>query len=628
MRIVRSPAVEFDISAQGSPPPAAGPGRLTAGGSFEDRAAAPAAEREPRALADRRVGLFLGMVALGLFVIFFRLGWLQLVEAERFQSLRDHQTKGKVPHARARLPICWRDGALAAHEVSCQSLYVEPNRIGDRWTTALRLGTALRRPPTEILPYLQERFPNAPDRICKFRWIQRRMTDEEAARVRAFNLPGVGFRSETLRVYPFGSDAAQVLGIVGIDGQGLDGVELSMDVLLQGAQEKEEVLRDALRRPIALSPDAPLPPADGVALVLTLHRGIQSVVEEELDRLVQSQHPSWACAVAMDPATGDVLAMANRPTFDPNAFGQAAPEARRNRLVTDSYEPGSTFKPFILSALLEEGLIRMDDVVECENGLWSVGGRRLHDHHPYGRLSVLDVIAKSSNIGAAKLGLLLVDKRGPEFVRRTLRSFGFGERTGVPLPSESPGRVPAAERWSVYTSTSIPIGHEVAVTPLQLARAYAVFANGGYRVVPRLVRGVVDGSGRFLWTPPASPPVRVLRAETVSQVRRALVAVVESGTATKARLNGYEIAGKTGTTQKFNPATRRYDGGYIASFAAFAPADEARLCILVVVDDPQGGDYYGGKVAAPVAARMIERSLQLLEVPPRPGGLARSAAGR
>lgn len=560
--------------------------------------------------------------------IFVRLGYLQCVESGRFGSLREQQTRGVVAHTRPRLKILWRDGSLAADEVPCESLYVEPSLCGDPWTAAVKLGTALRRPPAEMLPYLDPRIPNAPGRVCEFRWIRRRIAPEEASRVRAFNLPGVGFRPESLRVYPFGSDAAHAIGGVGVDGQGLDGIELGYDSFLRGAQASEEVLRDARRRPIALSPDAPLPPADGAALVLTIHRGIQAVVEEEVDRLVNDQRPAWACAVALDPRSGDVLAIANRPTFDPNAFGQATPDARRNRAVTDPYEPGSTFKPFIVGALLEEGLIRLDDVVDCENGLWSVSGRRLHDHHPYGRLSVQDVIAKSSNIGAAKLGLLLVEKRGVDLVRRYLDAYGFGARTGIGLPAESAGRVPAAERWSPYTSTSVPIGHEVAVTPLQLTRAFSVFANGGYRVQPRIVRGVVDGGGRFLWAPPAPPPVRILRAETVAQVRRALVAVVESGTATKGRLDGYAVAGKTGTTQKFNPATRRYDGGYIASFVAFAPADEARLCVLTAVDSPQGGDYYGGKVAAPVVARILERSLQLLEVPPRAGGLARSSAGR
>jgi cell division protein FtsI/penicillin-binding protein 2 len=344
---------------------------------------------------------------------------------------------------------------------------------------------------------------------------------------------------------------------------------------------------------------------------------VQWIVEEELDRLAEEHRPAWACAIALDPATGDVLGMSSRPTFDANDFGRAAPDARRNRCITDSYEPGSTFKTFVLAACLEEGLAGLDDTVFCENGAWTVDGRTVHDHHPYGKLSVQDVIAKSSTVGAVKLGLQVIAARGIPSFHRRIADFGFGTETHSLLPGESDGRLPAPARWTKYTSTSVPYGYEVAVTPLQLARAYAVFANGGYVVEPRVIRGITDAGGRILWTPPVAMPRRILRRETVEDVNRALTAVVESGTATAARLPGYTVAGKTGTTKLYNPATRRYDSGHIASFVAFAPVESARLCVLVVVDRPSTGEYYGGKVAGPVVRRILDRGLRLLEVPPR-----------
>jgi cell division protein FtsI (penicillin-binding protein 3) len=579
-------------------------------------------------VSRRRTTLFLVLAALGLAAVLGRLAYLQLDRHDHYSGLRERQTRGVMVREQPRMRIAFRNGELAAQSVASESVFVEPPRIADTESSAARLGRALGIPPADIWPLLLDHPDGDPDKTCRFRWLARRIPEETAGRVRALGIPGVSFRTEYLRRYPSGTLAAQILGGVGVDGQGLDGVELAADALLRGVRESERVVQDARRKTIAVSADLSHLPPDGASLVLTLHRGIQWILEEELDRIVSEFHPSWTCAVAMDPATGEVLGMSARPTFDANAFGRAAPDSRRNRCVTDTYEPGSTFKPFVLAADLEEGLARLDETVGCENGAWTVEGRTIHDHHPYGVLSVQDIIAKSSNVGAVKLGLRLVEARGAGVFRRWMESFGFGDETGIPLPGEAPGLLTPLSRWSIYTSTSVPIGLEVAVTPLQMARAYSIFANGGYRVEPRIVRGILDAGGRLTWSPPPTARQRVLRSGTVEQVRQALLAAVETGTGTKARLPGYAVAGKTGTTQRYNPATKRYDGGHLASFAAFAPAEAPRLCVLVVVDEPKGGEYYGGKVACPAAGRLLDRGLRMLEVPPRVEQTAQAADAR
>ncbi len=420
-------------------------------------------ERDGDRRFRRRTTLLLVICSLVLAAVMGRLAQLQLRQHDHFRALRERQTRGVVVREQPRMKIAFRDGELAAQSVAATSIFVDPARIRDRAASARLLARALGWPTGRVQPLLAAESPSNPGRPCRFRWIKRWATAEETARVRALRLRGVGTRTEYRRRYPSGRLAAQILGGVGVDQQGLDGIELAGDALLRGTSESERVLRDARRRSIAVSADLSRLRDDGGALVLTVHRGVQWIVEAELDRVMAEHRPQWACAVVIDPANGDVLAMANRPTFDPNAFGAAAPASRRNRCVTDTYEPGSTFKPFFLAACLEEGLGRLDEKIGCENGAWTVSGRTIHDHHPYGALSLHDVVVKSSNVGAVKLGLRLSKARGVAGLRKWLADFGFGTETGIPLPGESGGRLMPLSRWSAYTTTSVPIGHEVAV---------------------------------------------------------------------------------------------------------------------------------------------------------------------
>jgi cell division protein FtsI (penicillin-binding protein 3) len=318
--------------------------------------------------------------------------------------------------------------------------------------------------------------------------------------------------------------------------------------------------------------------------------------------------------VVVNPQTGDLLALTNRPTFDPNRYGESPVDSRRNLCLTDPQEPGSTFKPFVAGAVLDEGFITTDAKIFCENGLFRVGKRLVHDTHPYGTLSFTEVIAKSSNIGAAKLGLML----GIDKLHSYVRGFGFGEMTGLELPGEAAGIVRPRPLWRTSsTVVSVSFGHEIAVTPVQLARAFCVFANGGYLPSLKLVRSVGGKPAPDVWGDrPARP---VLSGGTVAKMKAILAEVTISGTGKKARLEGYGVAGKTGTAQKRNPDGRYCHDRFCSYFIGFGPVEKPNVLVMVMIDEPQGA-YYGGTVAAPVVGKIIERSLKYLEIPPAGSG--------
>ncbi|MHC4606882.1 MAG: peptidoglycan D,D-transpeptidase FtsI family protein, partial [Planctomycetota bacterium] len=428
-------------------------------------------------------------------------------------------------------------------------------------------------------------------------WLKHKLTDGQAAAVRELKIRGVGLRREFQRAYPGGPLGAHVLGLVNIDDLGGEGVERAMDAWLRGGSGRSFVDVDVRRRPVT-----PVGLRDeGASVTLTIDARLQRIAGEELDAAMEEWTPRWASVVVLDPRTGALLAMANRPTFDPNDPGAAEADFRRNRAITDTYEPGSTLKPFWIAGALEEGLVTPGTKFTCEGSV-RLGPRLLHDHKTHGTVDVTNIIVRSCNVGAAKIG---VEHLGAERLRRYADGFGFGRRTGVELPAECRGKLKPLDDWTpYYTASSVSIGHEISVTPLQLAAATAVLANGGVRRPVHVVDRVCSASGALLRRTSVPAGRRVLSVRTAKEIRAMLVEAVERGTGRRVRIDGVRVAAKTGTSQKYDPEIRAYSHEkYASSFICFAPAgpdDVPKIVIAVVVDEPQGA-YYGGRVAAPVA---------------------------
>ncbi|MCS7089341.1 MAG: penicillin-binding protein 2 [Verrucomicrobiota bacterium] len=440
---------------------------------------------------------------------------------------------------------------------------------------------------------------------------------------------------DQLRWYPNRNLAAHVLGHmalreVTVDGQvllerrGGDGIERTLDPQLAGVHGWRVIETDSRRREVVRLRDQDVEPRDGWNVVLTLDAAIQNMLEQALAEAMEQHRPKNISGLVIRPQTGAILALANLPGFDPNAPGEAPAEARRNVTITDHMEPGSTFKVVVVGGALNDGVVSLEDVFDCERGRFLFGGRILHDHHPFERLTVEGIVTKSSNIGAAKIGLRLGEQRLYEYIR----AFGFGARTGIPLPGEMPGYVPPVNRWYKVSIAQIPMGHGLAVTRLQMAMAMAAIANGGVLMQPKLVERLEDRQGRIV---AAYQPVvvrRVLREESARALVQALKTVpTPEGTAPRAAVPGYTVAGKTGTAQKAEGDRGYIPGKYVSSFIGFLPADRPEVVIAVTLDEPQRG-YYGGQVAGPVFRKVAERVMQYLGVPPdQPESIQTELAG-
>jgi cell division protein FtsI (penicillin-binding protein 3) len=445
-----------------------------------------------------------------------------------------------------------------------------------------------------------------------FVWIRRHAKPKEVSAVRKLDLDGVDFVTESRRFYPLRTLAAQVLGFCGTDGRGLEGLEYSYDPILSGRESRWTVFKDALGRSFTVEADSP-ETKDGYNLVLTIDKNIQHIAERSLSETVERFSAMSGMAMVMAPSTGAVLAMAHVPQFNPNTFGQYAPELRRNRNITDSFEPGSTFKIFLAAAALESGLCTPDSRFDCEEGRYKVGNNVVHDVHAHGPLSIRDILKYSSNIGAAKIG----EKIGSKYLCNKIKAFGFGARSGIDCPGETPGSVLSLEKWSDMDSLAICFGQGISVSALQLTTALCAVANGGILMKPYLVEAMTDWRGRFVTSFPPTKLRRVISSETAQSLTSMLErAVGKGGTGLKAALSGYRVAGKTGTAQKVDREAKRYARDkHIAAFAGFVPASDPRLAIVVVIDEPKR-HYYGGVVAAPVFRLIARESLQYLKIPP------------
>ncbi|KAF0246680.1 MAG: cell division protein FtsI [Planctomycetota bacterium] len=506
----------------------------------------------------------------------------------------------------ARGDIVDRRGQMLAISKRVPSCFADPKFLGgpeEVEEAASKLAAALGLDREALLKKLKSGR--------RFTWVKRRCSPEEEAAVKALKLRGVGFESDTRRAYVLGNSMGQVLGYVDIDGFGLEGLEREYQQVLAGRAGEQWVLRDA-RRDMISSFTRPVKDArPGATLQLTIDARIQNVAEQALAKVMEKHSPESAVAVVTDPRTGEILAIAGYPNYDPNNPAAGKPEARRCRAATDFVEPGSTFKGIVMAGLLEKGLVKPGEIIDCAGGSWNYRGRTISDVHGHGAISVADVLIVSSNVGMAKMAT----RMKPTDLETWLRGFGCGKATGAGIPGESPGVLPREHPWAPQTVVSASFGYAVGVTPLQLAQAYGAIANGGTLIPPRLVGAVLDDRGEEIEMSAFPEGKRYVSAKVSRDIVSMMIQVVERGTAKAAKLDGWLVAGKTGTTKLLGKDGKYAAGKYASSFVGFAPADDPKLLVVVVVKEPQGA-YYGGTVAAPAVGEILREGLTLLEVRP------------
>jgi len=439
-----------------------------------------------------------------------------------------------------------------------------------------------------------------------FVWLARKITPEQSQAIKKLNIRGLGLIKESKRTYPNSYLSSHVLGFAGIDNAGLEGVELRYDKYLKGEPGWGIFLKDAHQRRLDLWEKMSLP-KDGYNVILTIDEVIQFISERELDKVYNAYHAKGASIIVMDPHTGAILALANRPTFDLNEHSDSAKDFMRNRAICDLFEPGSVFKIVTASAAIEEKKVNEEDKFFCENGSYKVVNHILHDHEPRGWLTFRQVIEESSNIGTTKVAQIL----GPEVISRYIKLFGFGSKTGIDLPGEISGIAKEPRSWSKISIAAIPIGQEVGVTALQLVRAVSVIANGGVLMNPYITQEIRDKYGETIKRFQPAMVRKVISADTADRIKKILTGVVEEGTGKSAKMSSFTAAGKTGTAQKLEPNGAYSHSKFVASFIGFAPAEDPVIAIAVVVDEPRPY-YYGGVVSAPVFKNVASDVLKYL----------------
>jgi cell division protein FtsI (penicillin-binding protein 3) len=555
------------------------------------------AAKPDRSRLERR-RLVVGAICLAWFAcLATRLYYFQVIQYLEFVARAERQQQRTIEVAPQRGDIYDRQMNPLAMSTGVDSVYAVPSEISEPQMVATLLAPVLGLDGNDLLGRFKA--------MHSFCWVKRKISAPEAARVRDLNLKGVYFEREPKRFYPKGDLAAQAVGYVGLDDKGLSGLEYAMDDQIEGRPGRVLLASDARRRTFHSTEWPGIP---GKNLVLTLDEKIQYVTEKALAEAVTRAAAPGGVAIVQNPHTGEILALANQPTFNPNDLGDSSASARLDRGVGWVYEPGSTFKIVTLSAALEENLTTPQEVINCQNGSIVLVGHTIHDHMPFGDLRVTDVMANSSDVGIIKLGLRLGDDR----FYRYIRNFGFGAKTGIELPGEERGLLKPPNRWSGISIGEISMGQEIGVTPVQMITAFSAVANGGILFEPRIVRDVFLGAHHDAVAPASGH--RVISERTAEKMRQILTAVVDHGTGKPAQLAGYSSAGKTGTAQKIDASGAYSNSHYVASFIGFAPATRPAVTILVVIDSPVGA-YHGTDVAAPVFRSIAEPTLRYLNVP-------------
>lgn len=561
--------------------------------------------------ARTRVGFVCAAVALVFTAFSARLVHLQVAMHQEYaQIAAEKHTMRQVIHARRGL-IFDRNGELLASNLPVRTVVADGSHIKNP--------AALAKIAAPFLDMDEKELADKLDSDRKYIVVRREVAEDKAQALgkamQDASVRGLYFEQDAVRIYPNGQMLGHVLGFLDHDGNGVQGIELSMEKVLRGRDGYRYIERDRTGREIMLYRGQEEPADHGLNVRLTIDMGLQAILEEELDSAFKDLKPETMVAILADPHTGEILAMTNRPCFDPNHPGEAKPEQMKNRAIIDMVEPGSTFKIVVASGALNEGTVKESTGIFCENGAFAYGGRILRDHHGYGTMNVHDILVKSSNIGSAKMAMMMGDTKFYEYVRR----FGFGDRTGIELPGEIPGLVHPPHRWDKLTITRMPMGHSIAVTPLQITMSMSVIANGGHLMAPQIVRSIEDSDGRVVEERPARIVRDVVPAKTAAFVSEALSGVVgEGGTAQLAKVAGFTVAGKTGTAQKVSPHGGYAAGKYVVSFVGYMPQENPRFVCLVLVDDAKIASNlnYGGLVAAPIFSRIGERAARYLDLVP------------
>jgi cell division protein FtsI/penicillin-binding protein 2 len=555
-----------------------------------------------------------GLLCLWLLAICLRLIYLQIFCYGDFERRAQHQQQRSFDLSPKRGVIYDRAGRELAMSIQVDSAFVVPSEAPDLPNTVSLIARITNDDPRVVL---------ADCRAHKtFCWVARKADAEVIDRIRALNLQGVHFQKEPKRFYPKRELAAQILGYVGTDDQGLSGLERQFNQQLQGKPGKLMISVDARKHWFA---SVEKEPESGNSLVLTVDQNIQYIAERELERGMEETHAIAGTVIVENPRTGEILALTNRPTFNPNIRKEIKNEALKDRAVSDIYEPGSTFKMVTISAGLEEKITRPDEMFDCQMGSIVINGMRIRDSKPHGVLSVADILAESSDVGAIKVALRLGEDRFYKYIR----AFGFGQQTGIELPGETRGLTKPVERWSKVSIGAISMGQEIGISPLQLTSLISTIANDGVHVPPRIVAGTIAAGTMTPQNTPQTTPqtsprtiafqpaegTRVISSLTAAQMRQMLQGVVLHGTGRKAILEGYSAAGKTGTAQKVDPATGSYSKTkYVASFAGFAPINDPQIAVVVILDSAVGL-HQGGQISAPVFQRITQQVLEYLHVP-------------
>jgi len=559
------------------------------------------ASSSSRNLTDSRLYLLGAALILWCGVICLRLVYLQIFRYGSFELRAQHQQQRTVEVSPRRGIIYDRAGRELAMSISVDSAFAVPTEIPDLAGTVSLISRITKSDPRELLARCK-----AAKTFC---WVARKADSETAARIRSLNLRGIYFQKESKRFYPKGELAAQVIGYVGTDDEGLSGIEREYDDQLRGRPGEMLISVDARRKWFGSVEKQPEP---GQNVVLTIDQQIQYIAERELDAAMQDTHGISGTVVVENPRTGEILALANRPTFNPNVTREITPDKLKDHAVSDVYEPGSTFKLVTISAALDENLTRPDEKFDCQMGSIVVFGRRIHDWHPFGVMPVSDILAHSSDVGTIKIALRVGDERMYKYIR----AFGFSQQTGIELPGETRGLAKPLNRWSKVSIGAIAMGQEIGVSPVQLAAMVSSIANDGVMVGSHIVATTNE--------PHSTPQMiafhatlqrRAISTTTAALMRQMMQGVVLHGTGKKAILEGYSSAGKTGTAQKIDPATHTYSRTkYIASFAGFAPVNNPEIVVVVIIDSPQGR-HHGGDVGAPIFQHVAQQVLEYLHTP-------------
>jgi cell division protein FtsI/penicillin-binding protein 2 len=553
-----------------------------------------------------RALLVAAFIGFWMLIVCGRLVQLQFSQHEDLANRARQQQQTPVETSPQRGELLDRQERQLARSIQTVSLFLDPDGLDvatlDRNAKELAQALGLK------YPALAKQFREAHANKKRFVWVVRRLDAELARTVIDRELPGVHARLESKRYYPNGSLAAHVLGYVGLDGKGLGGVEQFYNAKISGEPGHLLLEQDANGNPYE---GYEIASKAGQTVVLTIDQSIQYHAEQVLLAAVQRSRAKSGTVIVLDPRSGEILALANAPTFDPNRVADTKAETRSNWALQNIYEPGSTFKVVAFAAALERKLARVEDRIDCQMGAITVAGRVVRDHSAFGTLTIAEALAKSSNVAAIKLGIRVGDPTMYDYIKR----FGFGSRTGIELPGETAGLLRKVERWQPSSIGSIAIGQEIGVTPVQMVAAFGALANDGVRVAPHLIREVRNSEGAVVYR--AQPEQRrVINTETAIAIRGMLEGVTLRGTAKQAQLDGYSAAGKTGTAQKIDPKTRAYSATrHVASFVGFAPVSNPQAVIIVVIDEPAGA-YHGGDVAAPIFREVAEQILPILGVMP------------